>query len=469
MHRNLDRRVEVLVRVPSTRHREALDKLLDLGFAEDSEAWHLEPDGSWVRKPPCRRAGNRCAGAPHRRRPPANPGRLSPANGAPPMASRSRSPSRKDTGSDRRTIKAAGGVVWRDGEDGREVLLVHRPKYDDWSLPKGKLTEREPRPAAAVREIVEETGWRVRLGSELPDRASTRSTACRRPSGTGWPTRSTARPFVPNDEVDQIAWVDLAEAKRRLRPSDHALVRGAVPKASPAAPLVVVRHALSIRRKEWQADDRDRPLSRDGKAQAARIAGLLEAWAPLRVVTSSVASLPGHRGAVRRGSGPQARADRRAVRGGVRGATRSRPGSSSPSCATAATRSVVCTHRPLLATVARVIGLDLPKNARSNPLPKGGLWVAHAGRDVTGRALHRLTHAPSARRVARTGDLQGWTKRCSLFTPGSPAADPSGHRPVRPFTGRHDDPAGPPIGPEDAGRPLRGTARELTNAAPRRR
>jgi len=290
------------------------------------------------------------------------------------MASRSRSKTAKRA---RAPIRAAGGVVWREGSAGKEVLLVHRPKYDDWSLPKGKLEDREPAPIAAVREIAEETGWRVRLGPEL-------RTAKYLVDGVPKTVRYwladplSAAPFQPNDEVDEIDWVTGAEAKRRLRPVDHALVHAALPKARPGSPLVVVRHALSMRRKEWSGEDPDRPLTREGTAQALRIARLLDSWAPLRVVTSSA----------RRCRDTVAPfAERAGIKLELADVLSEEVFEANPKPArelvaelrNAAEPVVVCTHRPLLATVARTIGLDLPKGARSNPLPKGGIWVAHAG------------------------------------------------------------------------------------------
>ena len=65
-------------------------------------------------------------------------------------------------------VLAAGALTWRERSDGLQVLLVHRPRYDDWSIPKGKLDKGETFPAAAVREVAEETGYRVRLHRPLP-------------------------------------------------------------------------------------------------------------------------------------------------------------------------------------------------------------------------------------------------------------------------------------------------------------
>jgi len=108
-------------------------------------------------------------------------------------------------------VRAAGGVVWRRGSAGLEILLVHRPKYDDWSLPKGKLDNGETSEAAALREVEEETGLRCRLGDELPpvtyaDRHG-RAKVVRY-----WAMEPVSGTFTPNDEVDEVRWVAPAGA-----------------------------------------------------------------------------------------------------------------------------------------------------------------------------------------------------------------------------------------------------------------
>jgi 8-oxo-dGTP diphosphatase len=113
-------------------------------------------------------------------------------------------------------VRAAGGVVLRDSERGPEVALVHRPRYDDWSLPKGKRDPGETDEQCAVREVEEETGLRCTLGRELlPTRYADRKG---RPKVVRyWRMRVVAaRPFEANDEIDELAWLGLAEAVERL-------------------------------------------------------------------------------------------------------------------------------------------------------------------------------------------------------------------------------------------------------------
>jgi 8-oxo-dGTP diphosphatase len=113
-------------------------------------------------------------------------------------------------------IEAAGGLVWRREADGGVlVLVVHRPKYDDWTLPKGKLDVGESHEAAARREVLEETGLRCRLGAELA--TTTYRDRFGRPKRVRyWDMQVTGGAFVPNREVDEIRWVDLATAERLL-------------------------------------------------------------------------------------------------------------------------------------------------------------------------------------------------------------------------------------------------------------
>jgi 8-oxo-dGTP diphosphatase len=125
-----------------------------------------------------------------------------------------------------RIVPAAGGVVVRERDDGREVAIVHRPRYDDWSLPKGKLTEGEGWGEAALREVEEETGYRCELGPELaPTRYLDRKG---RPKLVRWwLMRPLSGAFKPNDEVDELRWLDPAAAIDLLDYSyDRDLVAG---------------------------------------------------------------------------------------------------------------------------------------------------------------------------------------------------------------------------------------------------
>ncbi|MEY2463552.1 MAG: 8-oxo-dGTP diphosphatase [Acidimicrobiaceae bacterium] len=113
-------------------------------------------------------------------------------------------------------VRAAGGVVWRMGADGPEVLVVHRPKYDDWSLPKGKREPGETDEQCAVREVDEETGLRVTLGRELLP-TSYRDRKGRQKVVRYWEmTVAVPTPFVANDEVDGIRWLSLDAAAQLL-------------------------------------------------------------------------------------------------------------------------------------------------------------------------------------------------------------------------------------------------------------
>jgi 8-oxo-dGTP diphosphatase len=104
-------------------------------------------------------------------------------------------------------VLAAGGLVLRDGD----IAVVHRPRYDDWSLPKGKLDEGEDFEQAALREVQEETGLSCRLGRELGD-ATYRDNKDRAKLVRYYEMHPEGGEFTPNDEVDELRWVPVSEA-----------------------------------------------------------------------------------------------------------------------------------------------------------------------------------------------------------------------------------------------------------------
>jgi 8-oxo-dGTP diphosphatase len=112
-------------------------------------------------------------------------------------------------------VLAAGGLVWRRGDDGVEVAVVHRPRYDDWSLPKGKLDEGEDFEQAALREVEEETGLRCKLGRTLGD-TSYRDRKDRQKLVRYFEMEPGDGDFEPNDEVDELCWVALDAASDLL-------------------------------------------------------------------------------------------------------------------------------------------------------------------------------------------------------------------------------------------------------------
>jgi 8-oxo-dGTP diphosphatase len=109
-------------------------------------------------------------------------------------------------------VRASGGVVWRRANGGLEVAVVHRPKYDDWSFPKGKLVPGETWEEAALREVEEEIGLRCRLGHELPP------TSYRDPKGRAkvvryWMMEPLDGDFAPSREVDEMRWLPARDAR----------------------------------------------------------------------------------------------------------------------------------------------------------------------------------------------------------------------------------------------------------------
>ena len=288
-----------------------------------------------------------------------------------------------------REVASAGAVVLGPGGT---VLLVHRPKYDDWSFPKGKLDRGEHATAAAVREVEEETGVRVRLGLPLSDQ--------RYPVRAGtklvhyWVGRAVGNGDVggyePNAEIDEVGWFPIDKARRRLSYEfDVDTLDEALAQAKKTRTLVVLRHSQARSRKAWRSDDRQRPLLATGKHQAGKLVPVLAAYDVRRLVSSSstrcVQTLEPYAAAV----GCKLRTDdllseedasRRSVRRLVVGLTHwleERPA--------AVGGLVVCTHRPVLPWIFAAAGIDDPG------LSPGELVVLHLRKgEVRASERHRV-------------------------------------------------------------------------------
>ncbi|WP_127497385.1 NUDIX hydrolase [Actinoplanes solisilvae] len=182
-------------------------------------------------------------------------------------------------------VRAAGGVLVRDGK----VCLVHRPRYDDWTLPKGHLHHDEHPIVGAAREVLEETGWpgRVRLALPsisypLPDgRLKTVDYWLMEAAGEGGPVNDT-------DEVDRVEWLSFAEAAERVSYDDERSVLEHAAALPPITSVVVlVRHAHAGERKKWTGNDALRPIDPTGEQEAERFAALCGPIGPERLFAAT--------------------------------------------------------------------------------------------------------------------------------------------------------------------------------------
>jgi 8-oxo-dGTP diphosphatase len=183
-------------------------------------------------------------------------------------------------------IRAAGAVVWRGDEDSPEVALVHRPRYDDWTFPKGKLKPGEHVIAGALREVREETGLRVLLGRALPPVHYLSRGRLKRVDY--WAARVGERVGAPDpDEVDEVLWLSLDRARERLTYEwDAGLLRALTAAPLATVPMLFIRHALAGARPDWKGDDDRRPLDEVGMAQVDDITEILYGYRPTVLVSS---------------------------------------------------------------------------------------------------------------------------------------------------------------------------------------
>ncbi|SDJ28117.1 8-oxo-dGTP diphosphatase [Frankineae bacterium MT45] len=190
--------------------------------------------------------------------------------------------------------RAAGGVIWRrdaGGKKGRhaatelEVAVIHRQRYDDWSLPKGKLEDGESPLDAAVREVREEIGARVAVDRHLKQ---VRYRVARGAKVVDyWGMRYLDGDFSPSDEVDRLVWLTPAQARKKLSYElDQHVLDTFTRRPLPDSVVVLVRHAKAGKRAAWNGPDELRPLEQAGRAQARRLAAFGSCFAPDRLISA---------------------------------------------------------------------------------------------------------------------------------------------------------------------------------------
>lgn len=185
-------------------------------------------------------------------------------------------------------VRAAGGVLWRTRRNGAiEVALVHRPKYGDWSLPKGKLRRGEHPLVTACREVAEETGVRAAAGRRLD--------VSHYDSGVGhkaveyWAMHGARAPFTPTAEVDRLAWLPPADARRRLdyQQDTYAIdALEAVAVGAGGSAVLLVRNGRAMPVRQWEGSGGRRPLDNTGRQQAEALRRALPAFGPAHLLSA---------------------------------------------------------------------------------------------------------------------------------------------------------------------------------------
>ncbi len=267
-------------------------------------------------------------------------------------------------------VIAAGAVVTRKGD----VLLVHRPKYDDWSFPKGKLDPGEHITTAAVREVAEETGLDIRLGPPLGTQRYLIESGERRMKRVHyWVGRvvgdDDVSTYKVNSEIDEVCWVPLEQAREKLHYDyDRTTLAKLEQVRRKTYPLVILRHGRAKSRKAWSKDDRERPLTKAGEFQAEQVVPVLGAYGVTHILTSSsrrcwrtVAPYADVADLEMEDTDDLSEEDATAdtVAEQVVGLLGRKEG------------SVLCTHRPVLPWVFEALGLE------PHPLAPGSVYVVH--------------------------------------------------------------------------------------------
>lgn len=185
-------------------------------------------------------------------------------------------------------VIAAGAVVWRKNSKGvTEIAIIHRPKYDDYSLPKGKAEPGESLISTAYREVFEETNLTTQFGPFLGSVEYFSPLGLKQVSY--WAAKSIGEEnlFIPNDEVDKLYWIVISKAVDKLTSeTDKEILGRFVNSFYDTQPLILLRHAKALARSEWPGDDDDRPLDALGQIQASKLVSIYQIFNLMQIHTS---------------------------------------------------------------------------------------------------------------------------------------------------------------------------------------
>jgi 8-oxo-dGTP diphosphatase len=289
-----------------------------------------------------------------------------------------------DPQTDRPESLAAGAIAVRRCADRIELLLIHRPRHDDWSFPKGHIDPGEHLLTAAVREVHEETGVAVQLGPPLPPLAYSL------PSGITKVVRFWLATQIGDDlpepldtkEVDLAEWVDLEHVADRLTYADERDLLARVSELTQVGPtvaLVVLRHAHAKSRSSWREADDIRPLDRRGRDEAATLEPALAVFGLQRLLSSEAVRCVCTLEPLSISSGLQIATDQALTEQGTPEQVRATVVAARNAAVAATEPVLICSHRPTLPEI--FAALDVP----AVPLTPGAFVVVHL--DGSGSAI----------------------------------------------------------------------------------
>lgn len=287
-------------------------------------------------------------------------------------------------------IECAGAIVWRVKDDQLQVLLIHRPKYNDWSWPKGKVDPGETLAAAAVREVREETGKAVALGIALPglqyitpDGALKRvhywAAKIIKKSDASVIARAPVAVVDPH-EVDDSSWFTIKDAGKRLsRDADKTPLNALAAAYSlgdlDTKVLAIARHGKALARAQWQGSEGSRPLTPLGTAQAAALVPVLAAFGINQIVTSEWQRCADTIKPYMKAAGVLSLESDMFTE-----ASHER---NQKAVATAITKlieneipSVLCSHRPVLPTILKTMAKSTPRDSVRAALPSSDPYLS---------------------------------------------------------------------------------------------